>query len=465
MYLDAQGQPAGFSYGGAVISNASVNGHLAVGVPGLVKGLLAVHAAKGHLPLARVMAPAIDVAENGFPVYPSLAAELADRVEVLRHFPAAAKIFLKADGTPYRLGERLVQKDLAQTLRQVRDGGAKAFYEGRIARLIVAEMERGKGLVSAADLKAYAVIPRVAVTGTYRGYKIAAMPPPSSGGAHIIEIMNILAGDDVGALGFGTAKSIHLLAEAMKRAFADRAEFLGDPAFFKVPLKGLVAPAYGAAWRKTINLEKATPSAELRPGDPLAYESPSTTHLSVIDAAGNAVSTTQTVNLGFGSGVVAAGTGIVLNDEMDDFSKKPGTPNDFGLVGKEANAVAPGKTPLSSMSPTLVFAPDGRLALVVGSPGGPRIISATLQTILNVIDFKMSLPDAVHAARIHHQWLPDALVTEEGGLTPEVAAELTRLGHKLVVKGHIGDVQAVGVAAGVLTGVSDTRAEGRPFGF
>jgi gamma-glutamyltranspeptidase/glutathione hydrolase len=279
-------------------------------------------------------------------------------------------------------------------------------------------------------------------------------------------MLNMLSGDDYGALGWGSAAAVHLLTETMRRAFADRAEYLGDPEFTTVPLRGLVAPAYATALRKTIDPAKATPSAVVKPGSPAAHESPSTTHLSVVDRWGNAVSTTQTVNYTFGSCVVAEGTGVVLNDEMDDFSIKPGVPNAYGLVGSAANAVAAKKTMLSSMSPTMVFAPDGRLELVVGSPGGPRIISATLQTIINVIDFKMPLVDAVHAPRIHHQWLPDEMRAEKGALTPDVLAKLTAMGHKIAEKGSIGDVQAVGVEPdGGLIGVSDTRSEGSPRGY
>lgn len=463
MYLDAKGEPTDFRYEGVVVPNSSVNGHLAVGVPGLVKGLLEVHAKYGRLPLAAVMAPAIAIAEQGFPVYKGLAEALTERRDVLKVFPATKKIFFR-HGEPLKQGDVLIQRDLAKTLKLIALKGEGGFYKGEVAKRLVAEMRRGKGLVSQRDLDQYQVKHHEPVVGTYRGFKIVSMPPPSSGGVHVVEILNILQGDEYGALGYGSADSVHLLAEAMRRAFADRAEYLGDPAFVRVPLKGLTSPDYAKSLRKQIDLAKATPSSAVKAGQPQAYESPSTSHISVVDSQGNAVSTTQTVNWSFGSGVVADGTGIVLNDEMDDFAKKPGVPNVFGLVGNEANAVAARKTMLSSMSPTLVFAADDKLRLVVGSPGGPRIISATLQTILNVIDFKMPLADAVHTARIHHQWLSDELRVEKDGLAPAVRGDLERRGHKVVEGGAIGDVQAIEVTPEGLVGVSDTRSEGMPKG-
>ena len=326
-------------------------------------------------------------------------------------------------------------------------------------------MTRGKGLVSFEDLKQYQVKMRQPVTGHYRGYQVISMPPPSSGGTHIVQILNILKGFDYGAMGSQTTQSIHLLAEAMRRAYADRAKYLGDPDFVSVPIKGLTSPKYAASLAKTIDLRRATPSSSIKAGDPNPYESPSTTHLSVVDRWGNAVTSTQTINYTFGSCVVAEGTGIILNNEMDDFSKKPGVPNAFGLLGSEANAIAARKTMLSSMSPTLVFNDQGHLQLVVGSPGGPRIITATLQTILNVIDHKMPLPLAVHANRIHHQWYPDELRMEPGGLAPQVVNQLKAMGHKVVVKEGIGDVQAIGRVPGGWIGVSDTRSEGYPMGY
>lgn len=463
MYLDAKGNPAPFRYGGAEIPDASMNGHLAVGVPGLVAGLLEVHADGGRLPLAQVMAPAIKLAAEGFTVYPGLAKAIDERAEIMRRFPGTAKIFFPK-GQALKAGDLLVQKDLADTLRLIAKDGRAGFYKGKVAKAIVAEMRRGHGIITQKDLDDYKVKRREPVRGTYRGFQIVSMPPPSSGGVHIIQMLNMLNEVDYGALGHGTTASTHLLAETMRRAFADRAEYLGDTDFVQVPLAGLTSPTYAKKLFATIDREHATSSANVKPGNPPAIESPSTTHLSVVDGEGNAVSTTQTVNYTFGSCVVAEGTGIVLNDEMDDFSLKPGVPNAFGLLGSQANAIAAGKTMLSSMSPTLVFAPDGRLRLVAGSPGGPRIISATLQTIINTIDFKMPLADAVHAARIHHQWYPDELRVEAGGLAPAVEAELAKMGHKIVAKGVVGDVQAIAIEDGKVVGVSDIRSEGVPLG-
>ena len=466
-FLDAHGQPIAFHYNGASIPDAAVNGHLAVAVPGLVKGLTDIHAQYGKLSLATVLAPAIAAATDGFPVYPALAERLADRAEVLKHFPGSYKVFFK-NGRPLHAGELLIQKDLAWTLQQIAQHGADGFYKGAVAERLLAEMQRGGGLVSLADLQQYKMRERQPLIGEYRGFHIVSMPPPSSGGTHIIEIMNILAGIDYAKMGFGTAESLHWLAEAMRRAFADRAAYLGDPDFTKVPLKGLLSLDYATSRRATIKANTATPSTEIKAGNPQAYEHPSTTHLSVIDEAGNSVSSTQTVNYYFGSGVVAEGTGIVLNDEMDDFAKKPeanDAPNVFGLVGSHANAISPGKTPLSSMSPSLVFDSAGKLRLIVGSPGGPRIITATLQTILNVIDHRMNLTDAVHASRIHHQWLPDQLEVETGAFSSDVLHELKKMGHHVVSHGSMGDVEAIAVTDQGLTGVSDTRSDGRPMGY
>jgi gamma-glutamyltranspeptidase/glutathione hydrolase len=464
MYLDDKGQPKAFTYAGKSVPDASINGHLAAGVPGLVAGLHQVHHDHGVLPWETVLAPAIKAARDGFEVYPGLAEAIADRAEILAVFPGSRAIFLPG-GKPLVAGQTLVQKDLAWTLDQVAKHGPKAFYEGAVAKKIVAEMQRGKGLISAVDLKNYAVKRREPVTGHYRGHKIVSMPPPSSGGTHIVQMLNMLSHDDLGAMGHGSVAATHLVAETMRRAFADRAEYLGDPDFVRVPVRGLTALPYAAALRATIDVSKATPSSGVKAGQPMAHESASTTHLSVVDKNGMAVATTQTVNYTFGSCVVAEGTGILLNDEMDDFSLKPGVPNVFGLVGSDANAIAAHKTMLSSMSPTMVFRPDGSFMMALGSPGGPRIISATLQTILNVIDHRMDYLSAVHAARIHHQWLPDQLVFEPGGLGDGVQAELRNMGHNVVAKGTIGDVQLVAKEGDKLIGVSDRRSEGAPRGY
>jgi gamma-glutamyltranspeptidase/glutathione hydrolase len=464
MYLNKDGTERGQMFDGKLVPNASLNGHLSVGVPGLVAGLVDVHAKKGKLKLSEVMQAAIDIAESGFIVYGGLAEDIIDRKDILSVFPSSQKIFLPS-GVPLKVGDKLVQKDLAWTLKQIAAKGKDGFYKGEVADRIIAEMKKGGGIISAKDLLNYKVKTRDPVRGSYRGFKIVSMPPPSSGGVHIVQMLNMLENVDYGKFTHGSAESIHILSEVMRRAFADRAEYLGDSEFFKVPHKGLTSKEYAKKLYSTIDLKKATPSAVVKPGNPEAYESPSTTHLSVIDSEGNAVSTTQTINYSFGSCVVAEGTGIVLNDEMDDFSKKPGIANVFGLVGNEANAIAAGKTMLSSMSPTLVFDKDDKLLLAVGSPGGPKIISATLQTIINVIDHKMPLDQAVHAARIHHQWNPDILRVEAATLSPEVAKSLEVLGHKIDESNTIGDVQAVGTVPQGFIGVSDTRSEGQPIGY
>jgi gamma-glutamyltranspeptidase/glutathione hydrolase len=464
MYVNKDGSERGQIFEGKLVPNSSLNGHLSVGVPGLVAGLVEVHAKKGKLKLSEVMEAAIDIAESGFTVYGGLAEDIIDRKDILSAFPSSQKIFLPS-GVPLKVGDRLVQKDLAWTLKQIAAKGRDGFYKGEVAERIIAEMKKGSGILSAKDLLDYKVKTRDPIRGSYRGFKIVSMPPPSSGGVHIVQMLNMLENVEFGKFAHGSAESIHILSEVMRRAFADRAEYLGDPEFVKVPIKGLISKDYAKKLYTSIDLKKATPSAVVKPGNPEAYESPSTTHLSVVDSEGNAVSTTQTINYSFGSCVVAEGTGIVLNDEMDDFSKKPGTANVFGLVGNEANAIAAGKTMLSSMSPTLVFDKDDKLILAVGSPGGPRIISATLQTIINVIDHKMPLDQAVHAARIHHQWSPDILRVEAATLSLEVSKSLEVLGHKIDAINTIGDVQAVGTAPQGLIGVSDTRSEGQPMGY
>ena len=464
MYIDRKGKPIDFIYRGHKIPNASVNGHLAVGTPGLVAGVVESHAKHGKLSLAKVIQPSIDIARNGFKVYIRLAEAIERKQHILDKFESSKKIFLPK-GIPLKIGDTLIQKDLAWTLEQIKLHGKDGFYRGKVAKKIVTEMKKGGGLIRKNDLLAYRTKILKPVTGTYRGYKIQSMPPPSSGGIHIVEILNILEGYDLEKMGHNTTESVHIITEAMRRAFADRAKYLGDPEFVKVPQKGLISKRYAEKLRSTIDRKKATSSKEIGAGDPLAYESKSTTHFSIVDQWGNAVSSTQTINYTFGSCVVAAGTGIVLNDEMDDFSKKPGVPNVFGLVGSKANAIAARKTMLSSMSPTLVFDKNNELRLVVGSPGGPRIISATLQTIINTIDYHMPLADAVHAYRFHHQWLPDQLYYEKSGLSHDIIKSLGQMGHSTKATEAMGSVQAIERTGKEWIGVSDTRREGYPLGY
>ena len=464
MYLDKKGQPRDFFYRGKRIKNASVNGHLSAGVPGLVAGLIDSHRRYGKLSFSQLVQPAIDVANKGFPIYPSLAQALEKRQEVLQNFEGTRNVLFR-QGRILKLGETLVQKDLAKTLSLIQKKGKDGFYKGLVARRVIQEMKRGKGLISYADLRGYRTKMREPVAGSYRGYRVVSMPPPSSGGIHVLQILSMLEHYDIKKIGHNSEEGLHIMAEAMRRAFADRAKYLGDPDFVKVPIKGLLSHAYNKQRASSINLKKATPSTLIGAGDPLAYESRSTTHLSVVDKWGNAVSSTQTINYSFGSGVIVQGTGVLLNDEMDDFSKKPGVRNAFGLVGSKANSIAAKKTMLSSMSPTLVFGPQGQLKMVLGSPGGPRILTATLQTIVNHIDHGMSLADAVHAYRIHHQWLPDQIYMEPGGLSDGVISGLRAKGHKLQATQSLGNVSAIMRVDDEWVGVSDTRREGQPEGY
>ncbi len=464
MFIDAQGKPKPFTFQGQTLENASLNGHLAVGTPGLVKGLAEVHRKYGRLPWRDLLQPAIELAEKGFPVYQELEDSIAHRAKVLQTFPSTKTIFFP-NGKALKQGDTLIQKDLAWTLRQIATKGADGFYQGAVAERLIREMKQGKGILTREDLKTYEVKQRSPVTGTYRGHKIVSMPPPSSGGVHIIEMLNILERYNLKDLGYHSPSSIQRMAEAMRRAYADRARYLGDPDFVAVPVQGLISKKYADELAKSIRPDKADDSKTIGAGNPLPYESSSTTHISIVDKEGNAVATTQTINYTFGSGVVAAGTGVVLNDEMDDFAIAPDTPNAFGLVGGAANAVQARKTMLSSMSPTLVYDKDGTLKLVVGSPGGSRIINATLQTIINSIDYGMSLDDAVHAFRIHQQWLPDLLYVEPNGFSEAVLESLKKMGYTISSgQEEIGDVQAVARDGDSWIGVSDTRSDGKPLG-
>jgi gamma-glutamyltranspeptidase/glutathione hydrolase len=429
---------------------------LATGVPGTVAGLALALETHGTMTLADVLAPAIRLARNGFTVTPGLADSLTRSAEVLKAWPSAAKIFFHEDGSPYASGEVLKQPDLAASLTLIAEEGPAAFYEGAIAEKIAAAMENAGGLITREDLAAYDAIVREPVSGEYRGYDILSMPPPSSGGMHIVQILNILEGFDLEKSGFGAAETMHLMAEAMKRAYADRSEYLGDSDFVEVPLAGLTAKDYAATLREGIDPAHATPSATIAPSDPLPYESDQTTHFSVVDADGNAVANTYTLNFGYGMGLVAEGTGILLNNEMDDFSAKPGVPNAYGLIGGDANAVEAGKRPLSSMSPTLVLK-DGKVVLVTGSPGGSRIITTVTQIIVNVVDHGMNVAEASLAPRLHHQWLPDELRVEEG-FSPDTLTLLEGMGHTLKLLPTMGSTQSIFRRDdGMLFGASDSR--------
>ena len=454
MYLDAEGK---------VVEGRSLYTHLAVGVPGTVAGMEHALRRWGTMRLRDVIAPAIRLAEQGFTVSPTLAKVLEVEKDNLGKWPATRAIFFRGE-RPLKAGERLVQKDLAGSLRLIAVQGARAFYEGPIAEKIVAEMAAHGGLITAADLRGYRVAERQPVAGSYRGYRVVSMPPPSSGGTHIVQILNLLERYPLAQYGANSARSIHLMAEAMKLAYADRAEYLGDPDFVKVPVAGLTSRRYADSLAARIDPERVSPASAIKPGQPQPYESDQTTHYSIVDGKGNAVAVTYTLNLNFGSGIVARGTGILLNDQMDDFSAKPGVANAYGLIGGEANAIAPRKRPLSSMSPTLVLK-EGKPWLVTGSPGGARIITTTLQTIVNAIDFGMNPAEAAATPRIHHQWLPDELRVEKG-LSPDTLAILRQQGYKVSVKPTMGRTQTIQVREDGLYGYSDPRnPDGATAGF
>jgi len=383
------------------------------GVPGTVAGLIHALETYGTMSLADILAPAIRLAQDGITVPRGLAFELAGNVKRFEKDPSSVKYFLHPEGRPYAPGETLKQPDLARTLRSIAAEGRRGFYEGPVADAIVAEMGAGGGLITAEDLKAYRVVEREPVRGNYRGFEVASMPPPSSGGAHLIEMLNILEGFDLKSAGHNSADYLHRLVEAMRRAYADRAKHMGDPDFWKVPVAGLTSETYAERLRNGIDLARASKSADISAGSPPAREGEQTTHFSVMDKDGNAVANTYTLNFTFGSGYSVDGAGFLLNNEMDDFSAKPGVPNAFGLIGGDANAIEARKRPLSSMTPTIVLK-DGKPYIVTGSPGGSTIITVVLQVLLNMLEFDMNVMEATAAPRIHHQWLPDTVLTERG---------------------------------------------------
>ena len=457
MYLDGQGN---------VRPHASTEGYMAVGVPGTVAGLYDVQHRYGKLPWKTVVAPATQLAAKGFLVSWRLADAIAQQ-KTLQQNPAARKIFMH-NGTPLQAGDRLVQSDLAQTLQAIAND-PQSFYTGSLAGTIARDMASNKGLITVADLKRYHPIWRDPVCGNFRATRICSMPPPSSGGVHLLEILNILGDTDLKTMGWHSADVLHLMVEAMRIAYADRAVYLGDPDFVKVPVAKLISPAYAKQRRQEIDPQKARSSSDVQAGTPemlkrLDKESHDTSHLSVVDSAGNAVSLTFTLNLGFGSGVVVPGTGIILNNQMDDFAIAPGVPNAFGLVGGDANAIAPGKTPLSSMTPTIVTQ-NGQLRLVAGSPGGSTIITTVLQVVLNVLVYDMGARQAIAAPRLHHQWLPDKLMVEPWGFDRLTLEDLRRRGHQVEERSAWGNADAIVRSPnGVLEGAADPRGEGAAYG-
>jgi gamma-glutamyltranspeptidase/glutathione hydrolase len=447
----------------------SLVGYRAAGVPGTVRGMeLALKKyGSGKLTWSQLIEPARQLAANGFNVTYELARSLHGNREYLSQYPETKRIYLR-NGSFYKEGELFRQPELAATFARLQRSGPNEFYEGETARMIAADMKRHNGLMTLEDLRGYVAKERTPVRGNYRGYEIISMPPPSSGGAVLIEMLNILEGYDLSKLNASSSDRYHLMAEAMRRAFADRAEYMGDSDFVKVPVAGMIEKAYAARLRSTISTERASSSAEVRAGRPAGYESEETTHFTVVDAEGNAVANTYTLNNSYGSAAMAKGTGLLLNDEMDDFAAKPGTPNMYGLIQGERNAVAPKKRPLSAMTPTIVLRKDGSFWFTVGSPGGPTIINTVLCVITNVIDYDMNIQDAIDAPRIHHQWLPDELVGEPSGFSSDTQRALTARGHTLGKLRYLGDAEGIMIEqkTGVRLGATDPRrSDGSAIGY
>ena len=464
MYLDEDGN----------VTDRSIVGHLAAGVPGSVAGMWDAHARFGALPWADVVQPAIDLA-NGFEVTVRLVSTLEAAQNGIRAFPASASVFLPGDAVP-AIGDTFSQPDLAAVLTRLRDQGPDDFYRGETAALIAAEMERGGGIMTLEDLDRYATVWRDPVTFDYRGYSVHSMPPPSSGGLTMAAIANLVERWDLGDMGWNTPETIHVMAESFRRAYADRNEYLADPDFVELPADEFLSETYADARAATISLESATPSAEVNPGIDAFLDETHTTHYSVVDGAGNAVAVTTSVNSWYGGKVVVDGAGFFLNNTMDDFTAKPGTPNQFGLVQGARNAVGPEKRMLSAMSPTIVEDPDGNLFLLTGTPGGSTIITTVLQSIFNVVDHGMNVVQAVHAPRVHHQHLPDLVFYENRGLPDATVGALESLGHTVLQRdpgppdayftgGMSGDVQMIMVMPdGSFSGWSDPRRGGRTAG-
>ncbi|MBD2610334.1 gamma-glutamyltransferase [Nostoc punctiforme FACHB-252] len=478
MYLDAQGK---------IRPNASINGYLAVATPGTVAGLYEVHRRYGKLSWEQVVKPAIALAKDGFVIGDAATWRYLQnnqsRKELIINNPAARQIFTR-NGEFYKSGDKLIQRDLARTLTTIAKN-PQDFYTGKIAKTIAADMTKNGGLITLEDLKAYKPIWRYPVCGNFRKAQICSMPPPSSGGVHLLEILNIIGDTDLKSLGWHHPDAIHLIVEAMKIAYSDRSQYLGDPDFVKVPVQELISPAYAKKRRQEINMDRARPSTQVKPGNlnsqrlPILRlrsvqvspspsprnESPETSHLTVVDDQRNAVSLTFTINLGFGAGIVTPGTGIILNNEMDDFAAAPGVPNAFGLVGNQANSIAPRKTPLSSMTPAIVTE-NNRFRMAAGAPGGSTIITQVLQIILNVLEYNMDVGAAVSVPRIHHQWLPDELRVESWGLDALTLENLRRRGHNIKETAPWGNGNAIAVTPdGTLEGAADPRSEGAARGW
>jgi gamma-glutamyltranspeptidase/glutathione hydrolase len=458
---------------GEYISESSTYGHAAAGVPGTVAGLAYALEKYGTMKWAQVAEPARKLAADGFPVWYQLERSLKNAGEQLSLYPETKRIFLR-DGNPYETGEIFKQPELAAVFNRMIKQGPREFYEGRTARLIEETMKRaasegkfpGKVWMTVEDLKNYKPVEREPLRGAYRGHEIITMPPPSSGGVAMLEMLNILERYDLKSMGAGSSQAIHTMVEAMRRAFADRAQFMGDPDFVKVPVAGLISRKYADKLAETINPEHASTSQEIRNGDPLAYESPETTHFTVVDKDGNVATNTYTINDSYGNKITVEGAGFLLNNEMDDFAAKPGAPNDYGLIQGEANAVTARKRPLSSMTPTIVLK-DGKLYFSVGSPGGPTIINTVTQVIINIIDHGMNIQQAIDWPRVHHQWMPDQITYEPYGLAPDVMNRLQSMGHKFGRPRYMGDAEGVMIEdkTDVRLGASDPRLDGKSIGY
>lgn len=448
MFLDGEGN---------VIENSSLTSHLAVGIPGTVDGMIKVHAKYGSLSFSDLIQPAIYLAEKGFPVTEMQASQFNNLKEEFLRLNPVAPAFVK--DIDWKAGDILIQTDLAKTLRLIRDKGREGFYSGETAERIVSEMKRGNGLISYEDLLNYSAFWREPVIGMYRDYSVISIGPPSSGGVALLQLLKMVEPFDIKKSGWQTAETIHLMTEAERRVYADRSEYLGDPDFFNVPMNNLLNNRYLKERMNDFNLKIATPSLKVYPGDLIYGESMETTHYSIVDKDRNAVAATTTINNSYGSRIIVEGAGFILNNEMDDFSIKPGFPNMYGLIGGEANSIEPGKRMLSSMTPTILFK-DDKLFMVLGSPGGSTIITSVFQTILNVIEHQMSMQEAVSAARFHHQWLPDEIVYEINGIDSLVIQSLEKKGHKLKTRSSIGRVDAILVLPnGKLEGGADPRGD------
>lgn len=453
MYLDENGN---------VVENSSTRGHLAVGVPGAVDGMVKAHEKYGSMPWEQLVQPAIDLAKNGFLLTEKEANGLNSNRENFEKYSSIKPEFLLKE---WKSGDSIKWLGLAGALERVRDQGRAGFYEGQTAKDIVEEMERGNGLISYEDLKSYQSIWRAPIKLNYKGYNIISMPPPSSGGLALSQLLTIVEPYDLSKLKHHTAASIHVITEAERRVYADRATHLGDPDFHAVPINDLLDKQYLKDRMNNFNKDLATKSVDIKAGEFAPVESEETTHYSIVDAQGNAVSVTTTLNGGYGSKVVVGGSGFILNNEMDDFSSKPGYPNSYGLVGGEANAIAPGKRMLSSMTPSIVDK-DGQLFMVVGTPGGSTIITSVFQSIVNVLDHGMTMQESVSAGRVHHQWLPDAVFYETNALDSMVISELEAMGHDMKERGPYGRVDAILVLPdGRLEGGADPRGDDKALGY